>query len=81
LLFNALFKNGIHERRRRAMAASINGTRTIDAVPQPQNAVEETEASEATRIARYCTLEEMLGLIFGVMTVAYIVLSLASLAL
>jgi len=28
------------------------------------------------RLARFCTLKEALGLIFGVVTVAYIVLSL-----
>ncbi len=60
------------------MAATINQTRAIDAVPPM--AVEETEVSDATRIARYCALEELPGLIFGVMTVAYIVLSLAGLA-
>jgi hypothetical protein len=42
---------------------------------------EETPASAGLRIARYCALEELLGLVFGVMTVAYIVLSLARLAL
>jgi hypothetical protein len=60
------------------MAATINETQAIDAVPPI--AVEETEVSDATRIARYCTLEELPGLIFGVMTVGYIVLSLAGLA-
>jgi hypothetical protein len=60
------------------MAATINETRVIDAVKPI--AVEETEVSEATQIARYCMLEELLGLVFGVMTVAYIVLSLAGLA-
>ena len=60
------------------MAATINETRTIDAVPP--KAVEETEVSDETRLARYCTLEELPGLIFGVMTVGYIVLSLAGLA-
>ena len=60
------------------MNANINETRVIDAVPPM--AVEETQVSDATRIARYCTLEELPGLIFGVMTVGYIVLSLAGLA-
>jgi hypothetical protein len=31
-------------------------------------------------LARYCTLEEVVGLAFGVMTVLYIVTSLASLS-
>ena len=43
--------------------------------------VEQTEVSEGLRIARYSALEELPGLVFGVMTVAYIVLSLAKLAL
>jgi hypothetical protein len=60
------------------MAATINGTRAIDAAPP--TAIEETEVSDATRIARYCTLEESLGLVFGVMTVGYIVLSLTGLS-
>ena len=60
------------------MAATINVTRVIE---HPQAAVEQTEVSDATRIARFCSLEESLGLIFGVMTVSYIVVSLAGLAL
>ena len=43
--------------------------------------VEQTELSEGLRIARYRTLEELPGLVFGVMTVAYIVMSFAKLAL
>lgn len=42
-------------------------------------AVDQTEDHEGMRIARYRTLEELPGLVFGVMTVAYIVLSLARL--
>ncbi len=60
------------------MAATINGTRAIEAAPP--RAVEKTEVSDAMRIARYCTLEELPGLIFGVMTVGYIVLSLTGLS-
>ncbi len=44
-------------------------------------AVEQTEVCEGLRIARYRALEELPGLVFGVMTVAYIVVSLAKLAL
>ena len=44
-------------------------------------AVENAEPNEGLRIARYCTLEELPALVFGVMTVAYIVLSLAKLVL
>jgi hypothetical protein len=61
-----------------AMDAIINETRAIDGAPLI--AVEETEVSDAMRIARYCALEELLGFTFGVLTVGYIVLSLASLA-
>jgi hypothetical protein len=43
--------------------------------------VEQTELSEGLRIARYRTLEEFPGLVFGVMTVVYIVMSFAKLAL
>ena len=44
-------------------------------------AVEKVEPHKGLQIDRYCTLEELPGLVFGVMTVAYIVLSLAKLAL
>jgi len=56
---------------------------TIDEklVVSTPEAVDKTEPHEGLRIARYCTLEELPGLVFGVMTVAYIVLSLARLAL
>ncbi len=60
------------------MAASINQTRVIEA---PWTAVEQPEVSDGRRLARFCLLEELPGLIFGVMTVAYIVLSLAALRL
>jgi hypothetical protein len=43
--------------------------------------VEQAELSEGLRIARYRALEELPGLVFGVMTVAYIVMSFAKLAL
>jgi hypothetical protein len=61
-----------------AMGAIINETRAIEGAPLI--AVEETQVSDAMRIARYCALEELLGFVFGVLTVGYIVLSLASLA-
>jgi hypothetical protein len=44
-------------------------------------AVEKAEPDQGLRIARYCTLEELPALVFGVMTVVYIVLSLAKLVL
>jgi hypothetical protein len=59
------------------MASTIN-ERLVIKTPAT---VEETNVSEGLRIARYCALEELPGLIFGVMTLAYIVLSLARLAL
>jgi hypothetical protein len=37
------------------------------------------EVQGATRLARYSALEELPGLIFGILTVSYIVLSLTSL--
>jgi len=56
------------------MASTINDTRAIDT----SAAADQIEASEGVRLARFCTLEA-LGLIFGVMTVAYMVLSLFAL--
>jgi hypothetical protein len=49
------------------------------AISTPATA-EQAEVFEGLRIARYRALEEFPGLVFGVMTVAYIVLSLAKLA-
>jgi hypothetical protein len=59
------------------MASTIN--REL-AIRKPATA-EQTEVSEGLRIARFCGLEELPGLVFGVMTVAYLVVSLAKLAL
>jgi hypothetical protein len=59
------------------MASTINEQ---VAISTPATA-EETLVSEGLRIARYCALEELPGLVFGVITVAYIMLSLARLAL
>ena len=58
------------------MATTVNDARTIGAA----TTVEQTEVSEGLRLARYCILDEMSGLIFGVLTVTWIVLSLAGLA-
>lgn len=41
---------------------------------------DETAGFNGLRLARYCTLEEVVGLAFGLMTVLYIVTSLASLS-
>lgn len=59
------------------MAATINGTRACEAISSI--AVPETQVSDASRIARYCTLEELPGLVFGLVTVGYIVMSLLQL--
>ena len=58
------------------MASTINEQLVISSP-----AVDKTETHEGLRIARYCTLEELPGLVFSVMTVAYIVMSLSKLVL
>ena len=45
----------------------------------PLARAEQTVGSEGSRLARYLSLEEFVGLVVGVMTVLYIVVSLASL--
>jgi hypothetical protein len=60
------------------MAATINGTRVFEGASPI--AAEQTKVTDATQIARYCMLEELPGLIFGVLTVGYIVMSLTRLA-
>ena len=59
------------------MFPSFDETQAMDT----PSTVEQTEMSDGVRFARYRTLEELPGLIFGLMTVAYIVLSLAGLVL
>ena len=59
------------------MATTLNDARTIGTVAAT---VEQTEVSDGLRLARYCILDEMSGLVFGVLTVAWIVLSLIGLA-
>jgi hypothetical protein len=59
------------------MASTIDEQLTIST----QATEEHAEVGEGLRIARYRALEELPGLIFGVMTVVYIVMSLAKLAL
>jgi hypothetical protein len=58
------------------MFSTLNETQAVDTA----QTVELTEMSDGIRIARYRALEELPGLIFGLMTVVYIVLSLARLA-
>ena len=50
------------------MASTFNDARAINT----SATADQMEASEGMRLARFCALEESLGLIFGVMTVAYI---------
>ena len=59
------------------MASTINEQLVISTPAT----VEQAEVFEGLRIARYRALEEFPGLVFGVMTVAYIVMSFAKLAL
>jgi len=54
------------------MASTLNDARAINAAAT----ADQSEASEGMRLARFCSLEVALGLIYGVMTVAFIVLSL-----
>jgi hypothetical protein len=49
-------------------------------VPEIRRFAENKQVSEATRLAQYSLLDEIPGLIFGLMTVVYIVSSLCSLA-
>lgn len=58
------------------MASMLNDAQTISTVAT----VRETEVSDGMRLARYCILDEMPGLVFGIVTVAYIALSLTGLA-
>jgi hypothetical protein len=57
------------------MASTFNDARAINT----SATADQTENSEGLRLARFCSLEEGLGLVFGVMTVAYVVLSLIAL--
>jgi len=57
---------------------SVNTKAT--SVPRLERFAEDQQLSEATRFAQYALLDEIPGLIFGLMTVAYIVSSLCSLA-
>ena len=48
-------------------------------IPQIKHFGEERQASEEMRLAQYFLLDEIPGLVFGLMTVTYIVTSLWSL--
>jgi hypothetical protein len=56
--------------------STLNDTQAMNT----PSTVEQTEMSDGMRFARYRMLDELPGLIFGLMTLAYIVLSLAGLA-
>jgi hypothetical protein len=60
-----------------AMISTVDETRVVSAPETTPVA----EVSDGMRIARYCALDELPGLVFAVMTLAYIVLSLAGLTL
>jgi hypothetical protein len=49
-------------------------------VPRIRRLAENKQVSEATRLAQYTLLDEIPGLIFGLMTVVYIVSSLCLVA-
>jgi hypothetical protein len=49
-------------------------------VPRIKRFAEDKQVSEATRFTQYTLLDEIPGLIFGLMTVVYIASSLCSLA-
>jgi hypothetical protein len=57
------------------MASMLNDAQAISTVAT----VEQTEVSDGMRLARYCILDELPGLIFGILTVAYVALSLVGL--
>jgi hypothetical protein len=57
------------------MAFTLEQTEVVGA----RESVDLAEVQGATRLARYCALEELPGLIFGILTISYIILSLAGL--
>jgi len=59
-----------------ALLPASNQASATSALP----AAEQTATSDGLQLARYCALEEVVGLAFGIMTVVYIVTSLASLS-
>jgi hypothetical protein len=54
-------------------------TTKVASIPRIKRFAEDQQVSEPTRFAQYTVLEEIPGLIFGLMTVVYIVSSLCSL--
>jgi hypothetical protein len=59
------------------MATTVNEARAVGTAAT----VEKTEVSDGMRLARYCILDEMSGLVYAVLTLTWIVLSLTGHAL
>ena len=57
------------------MDSTLNRVQEIET----RESAELAAVSAATRLARYCALDEVPGLIFGIMTAVYIIHSLAGL--
>ena len=60
-----------------SMASMLNEAEAIST----QTTAEQAEVSDGMRLARYCGLNELPGLVFGIITIGYIVMSLIGLAL
>jgi hypothetical protein len=74
--FNAFRVNAKRYPEETPMIATFNEMRPI---ANPAT-VQRAEVSAGMRIARYCWLEELPGLVFGILTIAYIVTSLTGLS-
>ena len=59
------------------MASTLNDAQAIGT----QMTAAPAEVSDGMQLARYCGLDELPGLIYGIMTIGYIVLSLIRLAI
>ena len=60
-----------------SMASTLNDAQAIGT----QMTAAPAEVSDGMQLARYCGLDELPGLIYGIMTIGYIVLSLIRLAI
>jgi hypothetical protein len=71
---NAFILENAHLREKEVngMFSTLNETQAMET----PSTLEKTEMTDGVRFARYLALEELPGLIFGLMTVAYVVLSL-----
>jgi len=59
------------------MASMLNQAEVL----RTSETVEQADRSEGVRLARGCALDELPGIIFGLLTLGYIIQSLAGLAL